>query len=170
MNGLPKTLRPALLVVQIEEVGWEVTFAGGFSGSTVVDRRFAIRTNRDGQDVLVREREKEDSTSLGLVAFAHIFKENVSPSFALTFGLGLQEKGDASYYLGLTYRFADKAALSAGAVWASRAALPAGAVLGEVPPTENVLGSLDSKIEQGWFVGVSFGLIDVKKVFQKGFK
>ncbi len=172
VGGQPKQLNSVTLVINVEQLTWNLEFAGAFTGTNLADPVFSLQAETsEGEEVqiVISEPDKEDEATLGLGAFIHVYHQR-RPSFAGTFGIGIQSDSDASYFLGGTWRFSDKAALTAGAVWAPVDRLPAGVRLGDAVSDANTLSNLGSKIEQGWFVGISYTFLNVRDFFQKPFK
>ncbi len=172
VGGQTKQLNSVTLVIKIKQLTWNLEFAGAFTGTNLADPVFSLQTEMsDGEErqIVISEPDKEDEATLGLGAFIHVYHQR-RPAFAGTFGIGIQSDSDASYYLGGTWRLSHKAALTAGAVWSSVDRLPAGVRLGGEVSDANTLSNLGSKIEQGWFVGVSYTFLNVRDLFQKPFK
>lgn len=172
VGGQPKQLNSVTLVIKVEQLTWNLEFAGAFTGTNLADPVFSLETEMsDGEErqIVISEPDKENEATLGLGAFIHVFHQKL-PSLAGTFGLGIQSDSDTSYYLGLTWRMNSKAALTAGAVWSSVDRLPAGLRLGDEVSDANALSNLGSRIEQGWFLGISYTFLNVRDFFQKPFK
>lgn len=170
-NSATVRLRPVTLIVNVESPPtWNLAFAGGFTGSDLTDPVFALQKQTDNAgvetDVIVEQKDDEDEARLGLGAFLHLFHER-KPQWAWSFGIGVQERGATSYYLGPTYRFGDKGALTAGVVWAAIDRLPGGARVGSPPPDTNTLSNLASKIDEGFFVAMSYSFADLKDFLGK---
>ena len=170
-NGATVRLRPVNLIVNVESSPtWNLAFAGAFTGSDLTDPVFALQKRTDNAgvetDVIVEQKDDEDEARLGLGAFLHLFHER-KPQWAWSFGIGVQEQGATSYYVGPTYRFGDKGALTGGLVWAAVDRLPGGARVDAPPPDANTLSNLGSKIEQGIFFAMSYSFADLKDFFGK---
>lgn len=189
MGGLPTlapTVEPQLIVVKT--AGWNQSLAGAFTGSSLTDPEFSVysRTAEDGTEMSFVDEDlgAEDDASLSLGAFLHLHHSSWDLSrgrggWALSFGLGLDSEEDVSYYLGPSWRFGDKGALTAGVVVGPVVRLPSGVRVCSRAAAEcadslvvdpNVLGQLSSRNDIGGFIGLSYSFLDVSDLIQKPFK
>lgn len=164
-------LTNAQFIIAVETVSWELEFTGGFTFSNVTDRVYAIKTMTDdsGQShTVIQDHDAEDDQRLGVAAFINVYNER-SPSWALTFGLGVNDSSDTTYYLGPTYRFSDKASVTLGYTVGSVESLPPGVDVDSTVMDPTILNNLGSKNEGGWFGAFSYKFLGNKNAFQKPF-
>jgi hypothetical protein len=148
-------------------IGWDTDFAGGFTVSKLTNPVYEVRTI-GATSTVARNEGAEDAVALGLAAFVHVYHGKL-PWLAATFGLGVTNQSEASYFLGPSWRFSDKGALTAGYCWGSVDRLPSGVHEGDVVTDPNVLASLGSQVRGAGFFAISFKFITVGDLFQKPF-
>lgn len=174
-QGKAKQLNTPTYLVSVESSAWALGMSGGLTVSDVVDPRFAVVNDPDSttspaQSIVIRDMGAEDSQKLGFAGFLHVHNENwqwKGVAFAPTFGLGIAEENSMSGFVGMSAAAFDLAYLTFGWNWSSVDRLPAGQVLGEAPISDNVLNDLPSRIDDGWFIGISFKLMSPGESFFK---
>lgn len=177
-NG--NVLKNLQLVISVETAAWNIDTYGGFTVSGLTNPRFAIEmrdfsmtdsatgmTTTEQKPFVIRDTGAEDDVNLGIAAFAHIYHRRMKP-FALTFGLGISEENDTTYYTGLSWRFGARGALTLGYAWGEVDRLPAGTKFDQ-PVAADLLSSLDSKIKGDFFFSYSFSFIDARDRLKKPF-
>lgn len=162
----PIELASATFVVAVKAEAFALAFAGGFSVSKLHDRVFAVREAEPGVKRVFREADKEDKVSLGLAALIHLYHERV-PAAALSFGLGVRNDNKAHYYLGLSWRFGDQAAITAGFLFGSVTRLPIGIGEGSVVKDDNVIQNLGSYTVGKPFIALSYTFLGTSDRFKK---
>lgn len=163
-------LKPMDLVVPVETGGWDHESAGGFTLSKLTDSRFGlIERTVDGEQktFVVRDREAEDAWNPGMAAFVHIF-HNRWPHLGPSFGIGISEATQPTYYAGGTWRLGSRGALTVGRAWGELDRLPAGTTFDQ-PVDPGILGNLQKRIDDEWFFGFSFSFINPGDRLQKPF-
>lgn len=168
-------LGSAVFLLDIESSPWALGMSGGLTISDVVDPRFAIvddpaSTTTPVGNLVIRDRGAEDSEKLGFAGFLHVHHERWKLKgipIAGTFGLGIQEQNSISGFVGVSAAAFDLAYLTLGWNWSSVDRLPAGQRLGAAPINDNVLTDLPSKVDSGWFLGISFKLMSPGESFFK---
>jgi hypothetical protein len=174
VDGQEHTLNDATLTVFVKTMQWSYEFAGAFTISDLTDPVFALKDpavpdpNKPNEQIVVRDRGAEDESSLGIAAFIHVFHERW-PHAALTFGLGISEGSETSYFLGPSWKIGDKAALTLGYVWGSTARLPSGVSVGDRVDDSNLLNNLGTRVDNAVFLGLSYSFIDPGDRFRKPF-
>ena len=110
----PTELSKATYLVLVRTDQWDLAFSGGFTISNLTDPVFVAR-EVDGtmQSIAARDTSSEDSASLGLAAMVHIYHQK-RPWLAATFGIATGNSGGTAFMVGPSYRFSDKAAITAG--------------------------------------------------------
>lgn len=160
------------LVISVDTQQWDLDFAGAFTASELSDPVYSLQTRNEGDEeatFIVRDREAEDDFKLGIGAFVHLFHTR-RPWAALTFGLGINEDNKTTYFIGPSWRWGDKGALTAGVALGSIARLPAGAQENAPTTDTNVLGQLGTRTVPRFFVGFSYAFIsDIRSRFEKPF-
>lgn len=158
-SGKRKKLDNVTLTIAVTSIGWRVGFAGGFTLSELTDPSFALHTMKNDAGVeskiVVREEDKEDDVNLGLGAFTHLFHEK-QPWIALTFGLGIGEDSDTTYFVGPSYRFNDQGTVTIGYAWGDVDTLPSGQALDAPPIEDNVLSNLGSRTDGAVFFAITY--------------
>jgi hypothetical protein len=153
------TLNDVTLLIFVETEGWRYGFAGAFTVSGLTDRVYAVD---NGQ--APRHEDKEDVADLGFGAFIHVYHSN-HPKWAGTFGLGIEQTNETTYYFGFSFRASDKAAATVGVALGSVEQLSASAD----PNDPNVLADVDSRLKASWFFAVSYTFFDVRQFLEKPF-
>jgi hypothetical protein len=167
----PVELRSVTFIVVVDQIGWAMEFAGGFVVSGLRSPFYELQTEEvsgANKQKVVRAPDKEDDVKLGISAFIHCFHERF-PHLAATFGLGVNEGNQATYYLGGTWRCGGSCAFTSGIALGSVATLPTGVSEGAFVDDANVLGKLDSRIGKSWFFSVSYTFLGDKGLFKKPF-
>lgn len=170
-----KPLQPFEYFLTVKSSPWALGMSGGLTISAVVDPRFAIvpdpaSMTTPPSTIVIRDRGAEDSEKLGFAGFLHVHNERWKIGdvpIAGTFGLGIQEKNSISGFIGVSAAAFDLAYLTLGWNWSSVDRLPAGQDLGAAPISDNVLNTLPSRTDSGWFLGVSFKLMSPGESFFK---
>lgn len=161
------------LEVPVETLEWDYEFAGAFTVSDLTDPTYSLQAREvDGgeeQMFIVRDRDAEDRTKLGIGAFTHLFHTRL-PAVALSFGLGINEDNKTTYFVGPSWRWGGKGALTAGVAFGSVARLPAGARENERATNTNVLSELGSKTANRYFLSFSYSFLgNMRDRFEKPF-
>src|SRR5665213_1525873 len=126
------------ITVKVITREWTVSFAGGFTGSTLNDPEYAVKDKlvqaSTGGPTYVRptfieEHARENAVNLGLAAFVHTYLSSW-PHIGLSFGLGVQQTG-TTYYFGPSWLIGKVADLTAGAAIGSIKAPPSGVSVGD---------------------------------------
>lgn len=163
-----KDLNNVIVQLPIRQSGWNLEFAGAFTISDVVNPKFALQSmdSDDGNgSILVQNAGAEDDNRLGLAGFIHASHSRFSYWSPLSFGLGVEQGNNISYYVGTSWRLGKQAHVTLGVNWTSVDALPAGEQIGMPPTNDNVLSNLGSKTEQGAFIAFSYSFLDPGKEF-----
>jgi hypothetical protein len=163
-------LKPVLLFVSVATPDWNVSVAGGFTVSTVTNQVFGTQL-ANGKYLVVREDDKEDAVTLGLASFV-VVHHSSQPAWlpAPSFGLGIHSDNKLTYNIGGAYRFGDKGAFSLGIAFGPSTRLPDGVRLNVGLDTAPSLANLPTRTRLGFFVGLSYSLIDTREQLQKPFK
>lgn len=175
-DGEPVALDDVDLVVSVASTSWDYEISGGFIGSGLTSQKWGLvervpegATDGVEKSFLIEDKDAEDSAKLGAAAMINVFHRSW-PHIGPTFGLGLTSSSETSYLLGISYRFADVAAVTVGRLWGSVDRLPPGTDITQ-PVDPNILSSLGTKVDDAWFIGLSFkflnpGLDVLKKPFK----
>jgi hypothetical protein len=167
----PKTEETELVdkewLIPVQTMQWETAIAGAFTVSGLTNPVFDVRDD-GGSSRVTRNRSGEDNAGLGLAGFVHVFHGR-RPELAGTFGLGVTNQSKTSYFTGLSWRWGDRGALTAGYMWGSVERLPSGVREGDVVTDPNVLANPGTRIDGAAFLAVSFSFINVGDLFQKPF-
>jgi hypothetical protein len=170
--GTFKTLNNVRLHVHIAPAeDWVLAFAGGFSLTDLTDPQFAV-VGSPGNQVVIRDMQAEDRAEPGLMAFVHLTPTTPKwgKKFALSFGLGLTNDNEPSYYFGPSWRLGANGYITAGMNWHEVARLPNGQELGAPPMDANVLNNLETRMENGAFIAWTFPFLGTgKAAFEKPF-
>lgn len=171
----PKAELPeATLVIAVRTNEWNTMFGGGFTGTNLVGRAYALRDSTTKaatttseavvETRLVRDEDREDDATYGAATFVHIFHTK-HPSLAISFGLGLSLKDAAStsYYFGPSLRFGNRGALTLGAVLGPIKTLPGGLrendIIKDRTAVGNSLNSAPSRTARRAFVALSYSFL-----------
>jgi len=184
-------LRPVELSVFVTTEEWEVQFAGGFTAGWATDPQYAIETfkvkdaagNETDARYVVEDEEAQDDVRLGVGAFITAFRTSgLLAHVAPTFGIGINNGNNATYYAGLSLRASDRAHLTAGWQWTPVSRLPNGvsAIAGTEPapgdqPVDasfNLPSPLPTRTQGGFFLAFSFSFLgsDARKSFEERMK
>ncbi len=169
LDGLNATkLAAATLRIDVETAETKVAFAGGFTFSSLVDPPFALKEEEvpatapggtaTTQTRLIEQDSRRDKMTRGMGSFVHLWHTRL-PDAALSFGLGLETGGTATYYAGPSWRLGDKGFLSAGYLLGSVKSMPAGVELNGIVKDANVLANAGTRTQAGWFFGLSYAFI-----------
>lgn len=168
------TLSDVDLVISVPPRRWDYELAGAFTTSWLTDPAFAVETripegSTDGVEktFVVRDRKAEDDFRLGVAAFVHVFHTQ-HPHLAATFGIGVNEGSQTTYFTGLSFRFGDAAALTIGRAWGSVKRLPPG-TRSDRPVDAGILGNLGSRTDSDWFFALSYKFLKPSAGLQKPF-
>lgn len=168
--GVDATLPNATFTITVTTSKWNLSFAGGFPVSTLVDRKYSLVDSTVGgeaQFLVRRETDRQDIVALSTATFIHI--SHSSKPLAVSFGLGIG--GNTTYFLGPSYLFGDVGAISAGAVFGQRDDLPTGLRENHLTSDANALTSLRKKYAVGAFLALSFNFLGSNRSpFEKPFK
>ena len=136
--------------IPVTTVGWETDIAGGFTISDLTNPIYEVRTV-GGVSTVSRNQGAEDAVALGLAGFVHVYHGKL-PWLAATFGLGITNQSNTAYFLGPSWRWADKGALTLGYGWGSIDRLPSGIHEGDVVTDPNALANRDSRVSGDVFL------------------
>lgn len=141
---------------------WDLSFSGGFTMTSLRNRSFYLRPHpSDAAKKQVQEDlEASDDVNLGIATFVHLYHHRM-PLLAGTFGLGIRDGNKTEYFLGGGLRFNDKATLNAGLVLGPVLRLPSGVNTTDPITDDNVLNDLPTRVQKGFFVGISYSFINV---------
>lgn len=164
-----ESLPNATLVIAVRTIGWRVDFGGGFTATGLRNQAYGLRdepgpTAGTTTTRIVRNRDLEDDASLGAATFAHLHHTRV-PWGAISFGLGLSlnRTPSTAYYLGPSFRFGDRGAITFGAVLGPERVLPVGLREGDVVTDRttiaNALATGATRNRMRWFIGVSYSFL-----------
>jgi len=173
LDGKPKELLSVTLTIPVENSPWSLDFSSGFTVSRLTDPVFAGKTTTENDTEvtrIVRDRAAEDDRNLGVAAFTHLTHESWgSPRFGYfgpSLGLGIDERNEASYFVGLSWLWGRRGALTAGYHWGSVDRLPAGMADGDTIDDVNVLGDLPSRVDGAFFFSLSFSFLGGRERFE----
>lgn len=164
-------LKNATLIISVITRAWAYDFSSGFSLSRLTDPEFGLVTREvDGEEKLfaVRDLEAEDDVEQGLVSFINIFHKRV-PSFGLSFGLGIGEDAQTTYYVGPSWRWGDHGALTAGIAFGEVDRLKAGTDLSQ-PVEADFLQDLGSHTKSDFFVAFTYSFLGGRDRLEKKFQ
>lgn len=165
-------LEEATLTIFVETMSWEIDIAGAFTVSDLTNPVYAVQSGDDGMggtiNTVIRDTAAEDEASLGLAAMIHLYNSR-RPQYALSFGLGISENSNTTYYVGPSYRFGKRAAVTLGYAWGSVDRLPSGLSEGNPISDANALNNLGTRIDSGVFLSLSYGFLDVRNRIQQPF-
>jgi hypothetical protein len=182
LEGSIKDLSSVTLTVPVVHNPWYLDFTSGFTLSELTDPIWAgdTQTGADGMEItrIVRDRQAEDDANLGIAAFTHVSHDKwggpVAGYFGPSIGLGIDERNEASYYVGLSWlmgdvagAIGDRAALTFGYQWGSVDRLPAGVSVGDPIDDVNTLADLPTRIDGGFFFSLSFSFLGGRDTFEK---
>jgi hypothetical protein len=162
-------LKDQTFVIAVKENQWNIDFAGAFTINSLTDPVFYLQSkdeNGESTQVVVEDSKAQDSVRLGVGAFIHLYHDRL-PYLAASFGLGVNQGNRVTYYLGPSWRFSGKAALTTGVALGSINRLPAGVTTGSLIADPNALNNLPTRIDEGWFFSISYGFLGSKEPFQK---
>jgi hypothetical protein len=166
--GAPKD---ATLMILADTDSWEVRVGGGFTGSGLTNPVYAVRKDEQATNILIENPDVRDDLSLGVGSFLHVYRKNwkrVIPS--VTFGLGISESKNPTYYLGPFWRLGDQAFLGGGVAFGPVDSLPPELRLGDEVSDANALNQLPKRVDTQWFFGMTFTFLGGKEPFEKPFK
>lgn len=149
------------LEIPVETLEWANEVAGAFTVSDLTDPSYSLQARQvDGEEqmFIVRDRDAEDNTKLGIGAFVHLYHTRVRP-LALSFGIGINEDNKTTYFLGPSWRWGGQGALTAGVAFGSIARLPSGARENERATDTNVLNQLGSRTVNRVFISFSYSFL-----------
>ena len=141
---------------------WDLSFSGGFTMTSLRNRSFYLRPHpSDAAKKQVQEDlEASDDVNLGIATFVHLYHHRM-PLLAGTFGLGIRDGNKTEYFLGGGLRFNNKATLNAGLVLGPVLRLPNGVNTTDPITDDNILNNLPTRVQKGFFVGISYSFINV---------
>lgn len=159
--------------VWVKTISWTLSFTSGVAFSDLTNDEFFIETDTKGTDttdddtkLVRRDRDASGASRPDLVLFANLLTPDARESnlgdfggnLGLAFGLGLNGDGDPRYYFGPSWTIGRKNhfVLMAGWTGGQVDRLPSGQAVDAPPISDNVLSSLDSSFEHGFFVGLTF--------------
>jgi len=172
-----KAIEPdATLLIGVRTTEWQVSFAGGFPVSTLVDRTFALKDTVIGtatQYKVVRQKDHEDKIALSTATFVHLRRNGwqisgTSIDAGLSFGLGISS--NTTYFIGPSALFGQAGALTIGAVFGSRADLPTGINVDQITSSANALANAARRNAIGFFAGFSYSFLGSSANLEKPFK
>lgn len=175
-TGGTNCTKTASLPASFNQEPWSIQYSGGFVGSNVVSPNY-IAKKTGATTTIVRDRDSEDSVSMGLAAFTHVCYNQaynyatVSDSFVkgalramtpcLSLGIGISNNGtnDLSYYPGISYGLGEAAYLTLGVSITKVNALPNALKEGDTIADANEISNMSKKTEHGFFVGISYSFM-----------
>ena len=166
----PDDLASRTLIVFTPQEDWDLSFSGAFTLSSLSNPMYYLRAHPDDatKKQVQEDPDKSDAVNLGIGAFVHLFHQR-HPWLAGSFGLGIREGNKMEYFLGGGLRASDKATINAGVVFGPVSRLPNGVDTTRPVSDDNVLNDLPTRIQRGFFVGISYSFIDVRNRFQAPF-
>ncbi|ANM30643.1 hypothetical protein ABI59_15270 [Acidobacteria bacterium Mor1] len=163
-------LENAVVIVAVSDSGADVDFGGGFTISELTSPVFGSRDDGSGQDVIFRDDDAEDATNLGVAAFIHVRGKNWGKGYpSLSFGLGVSDASETTYYAGPFWRIGKQAYIGGGIAFGSVDRLPAGVRAGDPITDPGVLGNLGSRTDTAAFIGFSYTFLGNENAFKKPF-
>jgi len=175
VDGKEVTLNDLEIVISVQPKKWDYELAGAFTTSWLTDPAFGLEMrvpegSADGVEraFVIRDREAEDEVRLGVGVFAHVFHTSF-PHLAGTFGLGINESNQTTYFTGISWRFGEAAALTIGYSWGSVKRLPSGTRF-DRPVDAGILGNLGSRTDGDVFFGLSYKFLNPSSALEKPFQ
>jgi hypothetical protein len=108
-----------------------------------------------GQDgTIVRKPEAEDQARLGFGAFVTLYHAETWDWLGISAGVGLDSDMQTRIYLGPSYRFGKRGAITGGVAFGPVPRLPAHLNEGDPYPTTAI--EWESRIEAGWYVAFTW--------------
>lgn len=151
-------LKDASIIIVADKPGWDVSFSGAFTASSLVDRKYSLRSSNGGT-VISRDKDLEDDVKLGIAAFIHTTYPKVGIWAPFSLGLGITSNNDVNYYFGTGLHFDKKAFLTIGVNLGPQKRLPGGVREGEVVSDPNLLSSLPTRTAAGFFISLSYAFL-----------
>ena len=159
-----------VVIVAVSNPGADVDFGGGFTISELTSPVFGARDDGTGQDVIFRDEDAEDSTNLGVAAFIHVRGKNWGKGYpSLSFGLGVSDSSETTYYAGPFWRIGKQAYIGGGVAFGSVERLPAAVRAGDPITDPGILGNLGSRTDTAAFIGFSYTFLGNENAFKKPF-
>jgi hypothetical protein len=157
------------ITITVETNQWNVGFAGGFTVSGLTDPAFAVQDRMIAAEsgsvaahvrpTLVIQKDRQDVASIGPAAFVHVSHSTFARDLGYTFGLGTNTDRGPAYYLGLSWLWGDKGALTGGVTVGQVKSGPSGVNVGDSVASSNVLNSLGTHYVVKLFIGLSYTFI-----------
>ena len=167
-----KPLKEVMLFISTGKRGFDWELSGAFTISDLTDKVFSLREGAvDGESVMLVERDAqaEDDYRLGFAGLINVFHHR-HPLFAGSFGLGINENSDVSFFIGPSWRLGGSAFLTAGWNWGPVTRLPSGTREGDPVTDANLLADLPKKTDSAFFVAVSYSFLSPGEgLFKKPF-
>jgi hypothetical protein len=158
--GTQADVRSTEFIVIVDGSPWHTTVAGAFLGSSLTDEVYTASPGGPGANpVLQRDRDHEDDGSLGLATMIHVYNDNKLKWGAISLGVGITTASDLALFPGLSLRFGDEAALTAGIAFGKIKTRPAGIHEGEPVLDVNALSQPPERTTSGWFLALSYAFI-----------
>ncbi len=163
-SGKPEhdTLRPAILVIQVDAEDKPWSFSGGISFTTIRNQPFVVRKADDDTLRVQEDPDRRDDASVGFGTFFTIDLPRIdlgplgaASKLGLAIGIGLETSGETHYYAGLAYQIHRGVFLNSGYVLGRVNALPSGLRLDDAVTDPNALSNLQRRNQSGFFIGVS---------------
>lgn len=180
-EGSDAALGDARITIAVRTSEWRVGFAGGFTVNGLRDPAFALRqlapagggTGTATRFQLVEQKSRRDDAGRSVVSFVHVRHDRWNLGFtpAITFGLGVEPDRTGDYYLGASWLWGDRGALTLGGVLGQIASPPAGRSVGDTLEDANALANLGRRRVGKLFLGVSYRFLgnggdELRKPFQ----
>lgn len=172
IEGKDSELRDKTFIVYVDTPGWNLDFAGAFTVSGLRDPVFALSPAGDNtfrviRDNGERDNAKESAVRLGVAAFINVYRDgwNLGPSF----GFGIGEGQDPTYYFGATWRLGNVAGITGGVAIGGVTTLPPGIKVDDVVTDPNTLTKPSSRVAAAAFVSVSFQFLGSDAPLKKPF-
>lgn len=144
---------------------WTISLSGGFTVGGLTEAKYSLgsRTGSDGQpeNFVQRSKDGEDDYRLGFAGFVHtshrswVYKD-IKP--ALTFGLGMGDDNDVSYFLGPSVQLGEFF-LTAGWHIGPTNSLKGALKDGDSTTATAIDDVLDKHNEGSWFIGLSYSFL-----------
>jgi hypothetical protein len=169
-EGDPEPLPNKLFIVSVETDDWNYEISGGFSVTRHRDPLYALQPIGEGQFRVVEDtgEDKRDDARLGVVSLITVFHSR-HPNLGGSFGLGINEGANATYYLGATWRFGNVAGLTGGVAWGPVTRLPRGVNVSDVVTDANLLSTRETRQEGALFICVSYSFLGSLDTLKKPF-
>jgi len=171
IDGTKMQLQDRTLIIVVETLGWDYEIAGAFTINWLTDPVFALKQvelDNSNKYIIIENTGARDQAKLGLGAFVHLFNRQF-PLLAISFGLGVNNDNNVTYYTGGSWRLGGQAAITTGIAWGSVARLPNGLSIGDLTTDAGILNNLGKRTDCKFFFSISLNFIKAADLLQKPF-